>query len=178
MDTLSLSFRRSSAPELNKRLPKRSTLERKLSCPGSLGKSDTIPCIYDHQFEKCIGVQLPDIFTIKQQRMAGSAWIGDTTRSCKDDEPVKLDIIVSKRQFGEGGNPSKSGIRKTKLSVDFQSRYKVTDRVCTALPSASSRYQQKSKDIQRFIDNSEKGYDIHKEKAILLQNWIVSQRIE
>ena len=92
------------------------------------------------------------------------------TQSCKDDGLVKLDIIISEKQFCEGGC-----IRKT-LPVNFQSRYKETDRVCTTRPLLSSSYQQKSKAIQQFIGNSEKNYDSHKEKAILLQNWIISQR--
>ena len=100
------------------------------------------------------------------------------TQSYKDDGLVKLDIIISEKQFCEGGNLPKGCIRKTKLPVNFQSRYKETDRVCTTRPLVSSSYQQKSKAIQQFIGNSEKNYDSHKEKAILLQNWIISQRNE
>ena len=98
------------------------------------------------------------------------------TQSYKDDGLVKLDIITSEKQFYEGGNLPKGCIRKTKLPMNFQIRYKETDRACTTRPLVSSSYQQKSKEIQQFIGNSEKNYDSHKEKAILLQNWIISQR--
>lgn len=179
MDALSLSFRWSSVPELNNFLPRRPTLERKLTSPAVLETSETRLRSHSHQFEKCIGLQLPDIVMTKQPRIPKSARIGDITRSCKDDELVKLDIVASKKRLCEGANLSNGAIRKTKLSVDFQSRYKVTDGVSTALPLASSSsYQQKSKATQQFIGNSEKNYDSHKEKAILLQNWIISQRTD
>ena len=176
MDLLSLSFRGSSATELNNRLPWRPTLERKLTSSAVLKTSGTRSCSHNHQFEKSVGVQLPDIVMTKRPRMTKTAWIGNMTQSYKDDGLVKLDIIISEKQFCEGGNLPKGCIRKTKLPVNFQSRYKETDRVCTTRPLVSSSYQQKSKAIQQFIGNSEKNYDSHKEKAILLQNWIISQR--
>ena len=178
MDTLSRPFRRSSAPELSIRLAKRPTLERKLSPPAIYETSSTSWCTRNHQFEKSVGGHLPDIIMTKQPRTAKTAWIGNKTQSCKDDGLVKLDIVVSQKQFCEGGNLSKGCIRKTKLSVNFQSRHKETAKVCTVRPLVSSSYQQKSKAIQQFIGNSEKNYDSHKEKAILLQNWIISQRNE
>lgn len=116
MDALSLSFRRSSAPELNNFLPRRPTLERKLTSPAVLETSETRLRSHSHQFEKCIGLQLPDIVMTKQPRIPKGARIGDITRSCKDDELVKLDIVVSKKRLCEGANLSNGAIRKTKLS--------------------------------------------------------------
>ena len=65
------------------------------------------------------------------------------TQSCKDDGLVKLDIIISEKQFCEGGNLPKGCIRKT-LPVNFQSRYKETDSVSFGIFQLSAKIEGNS----------------------------------
>ena len=65
------------------------------------------------------------------------------TQSCKDDGLVKLDIIISEKQFCEGENLPKGCIRKT-LPVNFQSRYKETDSVSFGIFQLSAKIEGNS----------------------------------
>ena len=176
-------YRRSSVPELNNRLLRRPKLERKITAPALLEtteKRSEVSCNHKREFEKIASeLKLPEIATL-QQGMVTTAWKEDAkTRSCGNDESLKLDVIVPKKPLRRRECLLNSFCLNTKLCINSPSQREAYDRSvkseCPPLPKASSYYQRKSKALQQFIENGGKSYDCHKEKAILLYNWILCQ---
>ena len=177
-------YRRSSVPELNNRLLRRPKLERKITAPASLEtteKRSEVSCNHKREFEKIASeLKLPETATL-QQGMVTTAWKEDgKTRSCGNDERLKLDVIVPKKPLRRRESLPNSFCLNTKLCITSPSHQREAyDRSvkseCPSLPKSSSYCQTKSQALQQFIENGGKSYDCHKEKAILLHSWISRQ---
>ena len=177
-------YRRSSVPELNNRLLRRPKLERKITALSLLETTETryeVSCNHKREFEKIASeLKLPKTATLKQG-MVTTAWKEDAkTRSCGNDERLKLDVIVPKKPLRRRESLPNSFCLNTKLCINSPSHQREAyDRSvkseCSSLPKSSSYCQTKSQALQQFIENGEKSYDCHKEKAILLYSWISRQ---
>ena len=176
-------YRKSSVPELNNRLLRRPKLERKITTPALLETTETrYEVSYNHkrEFEKIASeLKLPEIATL-QQGMVTTAWKEDAkTWSCGFDERLKLDVIVPRKPRRRRESLPNSFCLNTKFCIISPSQREVYDRSvkseCPSLPKSSSYCQTKSQALQQFIENGEKSYDCHKEKAILLYSWISRQ---
>lgn len=169
-----LLHRRSSMP--HNCLTRRPNMKRNTTVPTSLETTETLFGIsrnHNREFDNCACEPILQEITTSLQGMVTIARRDDeTTRNCAKNEHLKLPDLTDPTKLicRRESLPNNFGLSR-KLPMNSKSQCEAY-RECTAI----TRCKTKSKALQHFLENAEENYDSHKEKAILLHNWMLRQR--